>query len=156
MLRSLQEMIMILFCVVVLASAVALDPNNDCLECICGVRDYGIIYARAYMYIPLFCWSFSVRPTGRSPTRWHMSLWHGLQVESNGGNPGCGTVIGGGGCPSGCNWDVNSCSCGPYQIKEAYFTDCSESASVPINGKHEIIRASLRAILVRNARKVNL
>ena len=56
------------------------------------------------------------------------------QIESNGGNYGCGTIVGDGSCPSGCNWDTNSCSCGPYQIKEIYFTDCSEFHSVPING----------------------
>ena len=35
------------------------------------------------------------------------------QVESN-----CNENI-------GCRWDVNSYSCGPYQIKEVYYIDCS-------------------------------
>merc|ERR1711893_127808 len=31
---------------------------------------------------------------------------------------GCERIVG------QCNWDVNSLSCGPYQIKEPYWTDC--------------------------------
>lgn len=39
------------------------------------------------------------------------------QVESN-----CNPNI-------GCRWDVNSDSCGPYQIKEAYWIDCGRPGS---------------------------
>jgi hypothetical protein len=47
-------------------------------------------------------------------------------IESNDGDPtGCGQINSQCDGMNGCNWDVNSCSCGPYQIKADYFTDCS-------------------------------
>lgn len=57
-----------------------------------------------------------------------------FKIESGDGTPGCGTIDDTCGGNPGCNMDSGTCSCGPYQIKEPYFTDCSEMGGLPING----------------------
>ena len=65
----------------------------------------------------------------------HLIAMMYCKVESNGNKPGCGKVSGDKQCGPGCNMDVGSCSCGPYQIKAAYFQDCSEHTTLPIKSK---------------------